>query len=289
MSCARRFTSATSTKSLKWNPVNSKTIRLVSLGAVVLTLLSCSSSTSGNSKETPGAATASTAVIQEVGDCSRDVVEAAVGEPSDYIACHGIWASVMPSSYAGSCTECESVWLYKWESGKWGLKGNCIQYNPLLSTGCYGLSGTMQNSESTGMMTDLPNQATACKIWTEDSSLWNISKTGCTPSPDSIEDARTSPCDTYYPNSNLPIGRCDKGRGVRSIQKRLIAGGAQIDLDGYFGTGTVIAVMDFQTAKGLPMSGYVDEKTWKALIPNQTELPGADSNGDGIVTPDEFQ
>lgn len=146
----------------------------------------------------------------------------------------------------------------------------------------------MQNSESIGMMTDLPDQETACEIWIEDSSLWNISKTGCTPSAESIKDARTRPCDTYYPSASLPIGRCEKGRGVRSIQKRLIADGAQIELDGYFGTGTVIAVMDFQTAQGLTMSGYVDEKTWKALIPNQTELPGADSNGDGLVTPDEF-
>jgi len=268
--------------------MNSKTIHLVSLGAVVLTLLSCSSSTSEDSKKTPDKATTTTAVVQETGDCTRDVVEAAVGEPS-IIDCYGVWASVMPNSYAGACTECESVWLYKWESGKWGLKGYCIQYNPLLSTGCYGLSGTIKNSVSTNEMTEMPDQATACEIWDVDSSLWNISKTGCTPSADSIEDARTRPCDTYYPNSNLPLGRCDKGRGVRSIQKRLIAGGAQIDLDGYFGTGTVIAVMDFQTANGLPMSGYVDDKTWKALIPNQTELPGADSNGDGIVTPDEFQ
>lgn len=138
-------------------------------------------------------------------------------------------------------------------------------------------------------MTELPDQKTACEIWDTDSSLWNISKTGCKPSAESIQDARTRPCDSYYKNSYLPLGRCEKGRGVRSIQKRLIAGGAQIDLDGYFGTGTAIAVMDFQTSEGLPMSGYVDETTWKALIPNQTELPGADSNGDGLVTPDEFQ
>lgn len=269
--------------------MNSKTIRLVSLGAVVLTLLSCSSSTSEDSKKAPDKATTTTAVVQETGDCTRDVVEAAVGEPSDYIACHGVWASVMPNSYAGSCTECESVWLYKWETGNWNLKGNCNQYNPLLFTVCSGLQGTIQNSISTNEMTEMPDQATACEIWDTDTSLWNISRTGCTPSAESVQDARTRACDTYYANTFLPLGRCDKGRGVRSIQKRLIAGGAQIDLDGYFGTGTVIAIMDFQTAKGLPMSGYVDDRTWKALIPNQTELPGADSNGDGIVTPDEFQ
>jgi hypothetical protein len=268
--------------------VNTRIIRIACIGALVFTLVSCSSQNTNNTDKTERKNPTTTLSATEDADCSHDLIEDVVGEPTDYISCSGVWASVMPNSYAGSCTECESVWLYKWESGKWNLKGNCIQYNPLLSTGCYGLSGTMQNSESIGMMTDLPDQATACKIWTEDSSLRNISKTGCTPSADSIEYDRTEKCDSYYPTSNLPIGRCDKGRGVRSIQKRLIAGGAQIELDGYFGTGTVIAVMDFQTAQGLTMSGYVDEKTWKALIPNQTELPGADSNGDGLVTPDEF-
>lgn len=287
MFSAKRFTSATSAKRLKWNPMNSKTIRLISLGAVVLTLLSCSSSTSRDSNKISNTTTASTATIQEVGDCSREAVEAAVGEPSIF-QCHGVWASVMPNSYAGSCTECESVWLYRWESAKWNLKGYCIQYNPLLSTGCYGQKGTFQNSVSTEI-SELPDQKTACEIWDADSSLWNISKTGCKPSTESIEDARNRPCDSYYANSDLPLGRCEKGRGVRSIQKRLIAGGAKIDLDGYFGTGTVIAVMDFQTAVGLPVTGYVDEKTWKALIPNQTELPGADSDGNGLITPDEFQ
>lgn len=287
MFSARRFMSAIRTKKLKSNPVNSKKIRLISLVAVVFTLLSCSSLSVGDSKEAPGTATASTAVIQEAGDCSREVVEAAVGEPSIF-QCHGAWASVMPNSFAGSCTECESVWLYKWDSEKWNLRARCNQYVALPS-GCSGLKGTIQKSVPTNEMTEFPDQITACKIW--DANTWtvNMAETGCTPSAESIKYDRTEPCVEYYSNSYLPLGRCDKGRGVRSIQKRLIAGGAQIDLDGYFGTGTVIAVMDFQTARGLPMSGYVDEKTWKALIPNQTELPGADSNGDGIVTPDEFQ
>jgi hypothetical protein len=267
--------------------MNSKTIRFVSLGAVVLTLLSCSSSTSEDSKKTPDKATTTTAVVQETGDCTRDVVEAAVGEPS-IIDCYGVWATAMPNSYAGACTECESVWLYKWESGNWNLKGKCNQYVTLPS-GCSGLEGTIQNSVYTDEMAEVPDPITACEIW--DANTWtrNMAETGCTPSAEAIKYDRTEPCVEYFSNSYLPLGRCDKGRGVRSIQKRLIAGGAQIDLDGYFGTGTVIAVMDFQTAKGLPMSGYVDDKTWKALIPNQTELPGADSNGDGIVTPDEFQ
>lgn len=262
----------------------SKTIRIASIGAIVLSLLSCSNSASSNAEEQ-----ATSTVATETGDCRHEVVEAAVGEPSDSIACYGIWASVMPNSYAGSCSECESVWLYKWESGKWSLKGSCNQYNPLLSTGCYGLSGTLQNSVSLNEMAEIPDQKTACKIWDVDSSLWNIAETGCTPSPKSIKDARTQPCDDYYDETFLPIGPCNKGRGVRSIQKRLVEDGARIDLDGYFGTGTTIAVMDFQTAHGLPMSGYVDEKTWKTLIPNQAELPGSDTNHDGLVTPDEFQ
>lgn len=255
-------------------------------GLLALAVFGCSSNSTASSEETISEKSTTT-VAQEKGDCSNDSIEAAVGEPASF-RCFGVWASLMPDSYAKECTECESVLLYKWESGKWNLKGNCHQYNILEDGPCSGLSGRIQNPEMVEF-SDFPDKKTACEIWDANTWLRNIARTGCTPSKDSVQYDRTEPCDTYYDYSALPIGRCEKGRAVRSIQKHLIAGGAKIDLDGYFGTGTVVAVMDFQTAHGLPMSGYVDETTWKTLIPNQAELPGADSNGDGLVTPDEFK
>jgi len=84
------------------------------------------------------------------------------------------------------------------------------------------------------------------------------------------------------PNDILPIVKCDKGEGVRYAQGIL-----GVEADSYFGNDTFNALVDFQMANELPITGQIDEATWRALDPAQSG-PGADLNADGLVTPDEF-
>lgn len=84
------------------------------------------------------------------------------------------------------------------------------------------------------------------------------------------------------PNETLPIVYCDMGEGVKHIQ-RLLGNNP----DGYFGNNTFNALLDFQARLGLPLTGDIDIETWRAIDPLQTG-PGIDINGDGLVTPDEF-
>ena len=58
----------------------------------------------------------------------------------------------------------------------------------------------------------------------------------------------------------------DQGKeDVRRIQARLRARGWNIGLDGHYGPETERVVRTFQRNKGLPVTGRVDETTWKAI------------------------
>jgi hypothetical protein len=83
-------------------------------------------------------------------------------------------------------------------------------------------------------------------------------------------------------NEILPLKLCQKGRGVQYVQQLL-----GVDDDGNFGNTTHNALLDFQYSRGLEPNGIVDSQTWLELDPNQGG-PGLDVNGDGLVTPDEF-
>ena len=96
---------------------------------------------------------------------------------------------------------------------------------------------------------------------------------------------QTVNCGSYSFNFDLPLRPCDEGMGVESVQSQLVNEGFQVDLDGYYGQGTVIAVRQFQQARGLPVTGIVDFETYKKL---GTAYAGTDINGDGVVTPNEF-
>lgn len=74
--------------------------------------------------------------------------------------------------------------------------------------------------------------------------------------------------------SRPTIARDSFGSAVRELQKILTSVAKLEDnllfnpkgIDGDFGQNTENAVKAFQKARGLPVSGTVDEKTWKALV-----------------------
>ena len=65
-----------------------------------------------------------------------------------------------------------------------------------------------------------------------------------------------------YPNQSLG----NRGVDVKALQGLLMERGAAIRVDGIFGATTAAAVRYFQTAKGLPVTGQADERTWVALV-----------------------
>ena len=92
-------------------------------------------------------------------------------------------------------------------------------------------------------------------------------------------------CDGYADNDQYPITMCDKGPAVEVIQQALVAAGQAIEVDGYFGPQTDAAVRAYQAANGLEVDGRVGPLTWAALVP---AAPGADTDGSGVVDPDEL-
>ena len=88
---------------------------------------------------------------------------------------------------------------------------------------------------------------------------------------------------TLTKNEQLPLVMCQKGEGIKLVQ--LLIG---VEADGFFGNDTFNALIDFQVSEGLEPTGVVDEETWFALDRSQSG-PGFDENGDGLVTPNEFQ
>ncbi len=92
-------------------------------------------------------------------------------------------------------------------------------------------------------------------------------------------------CANYRPNDSYPLERCDSGNAVTCIQERLSEGNYLFDIDGYFGPATEMAVRQFQSDNGLEVDGLVGPRTWAALTAG---LPGVDSDGSGVIDPDEI-
>ena len=61
-----------------------------------------------------------------------------------------------------------------------------------------------------------------------------------------------------------------RGEAVRDMQKRLLAAGYRIDVDGAFGSGTASALIAFQSAHGLTADGVCGPLTW-AMLEGETK------------------
>jgi peptidoglycan hydrolase-like protein with peptidoglycan-binding domain len=72
-----------------------------------------------------------------------------------------------------------------------------------------------------------------------------------------------------YPTQSLG----NRGSVVRAIQETLISKGYPMAFDGVFGTATRAAVQGFQAARGLPVTGIVNDATWDRLL--TTLRPGS--------------
>ena len=71
-----------------------------------------------------------------------------------------------------------------------------------------------------------------------------------------------------------------KGAGVKYIQRRLVAHGYRVKVDGDFGPRTQEAVEQFQGGRGLIVDGIVGPRTFNALEANPLETPAkADTSG----------
>src|SRR5262245_13661510 len=76
---------------------------------------------------------------------------------------------------------------------------------------------------------------------------------------------RSAGCASYRADYAYPIQLCGRGEAVRIAQVALRNAGHDIAADSYFGPRTHAALRGFQQAKGLPVTGEIDEPTWVAL------------------------
>jgi peptidoglycan hydrolase-like protein with peptidoglycan-binding domain len=86
-------------------------------------------------------------------------------------------------------------------------------------------------------------------------------------------------------NEGMPtVGKGDTGDAVRQAQRALRrTPDVSLEVDGIFGSATEDAARHFQGLHGLPVTGIVDEPTWKAL-PDGDAMPTLTlgSNGEAV-------
>jgi len=80
---------------------------------------------------------------------------------------------------------------------------------------------------------------------------------------------------TWYPVQSLG----NRGTDVRALQVLLGASGYEVAVDGVFGASTQGAVAEQQGAHGLPVTGVVDDPTWRSLTPSLA----LGSRGDAVL------
>lgn len=82
-----------------------------------------------------------------------------------------------------------------------------------------------------------------------------------------------TPTPTPAPVVRATIRRGDTGALVTEAQRRLLAHGRSLTVDGSFGPAMEAATKNFQQVKGLSVDGVIGPATWAALLATPTSTP----------------
>ena len=85
-----------------------------------------------------------------------------------------------------------------------------------------------------------------------------------------------APASSKYTSVKLRLGA--RGSAVTYLQQRLNSYGASLKVDGVFGSATLRAVKNRQSAAGIGVDGVVGPKTWNALTGGSSSAPAAGSS-----------
>ncbi len=219
--------------------------------------------------------------------CDNKSIGANYGEKLHLEKCTATWAFGDTERDRWNCPQegCTQTRLFHLESAKWINTTTCQRVLPLTR---FNMSCYIPNVGA-ATLKDLPPQDVACIIWPANKTLKYVAETGCTPDLSSITASLGEKCTGYYAASELPVEKCDHGLAVQLMQSRLRKAGYNTSVDGYYGPAMALAVYKFQKEHALMKSGTIDTATWMSLEPNQSLLPGTDTNGDGVISPNEFR
>lgn len=219
--------------------------------------------------------------------CNNKVIGANYGEKLRLEKCTTTWAFGDTDRDRWNCPEegCTQTRLFHLEGAKWINTATCQRSLPLTR---FFMSCYVPNVGA-ATLKEIPPSDVACIIWPANKALKYAAETGCEPDLSSISASLNEPCTGYFSASELPVEKCDHGLAVQLMQSRLRKAGYNTSVDGYYGPAMALSVLQFQKDMGLLKSGSIDQATWKALEPDQTKLPGTDSNGDGIIAPHELR
>ena len=219
--------------------------------------------------------------------CDNKTIGAAYGEKLRLEKCTATWAFGDTDRDRWNCPEegCPQTRLFHLDGAKWVNTTTCQRSLPLTR---FYMSCYIPNVGA-ATLKELPPSDVACIFWPANKSLKFVAETGCEPDLASITASLNEKCTGYFAASELPVEKCDQGQAVQLMQTRLRKAGYSTSVDGYYGPAMALAVYKFQKDKGLLKSGMIDQATWKALEPDQSTLPGTDTNGDGIISPNELR
>ena len=219
--------------------------------------------------------------------CDNKAIGAIYGEKLRLEKCTATWAFGDSDRDRWNCPDegCAQTRLFHLDGAKWINTATCQRSLPLTR---FFMSCYIPNVGA-ATLKEIPPSDVACIIWPANKSLKYVAETGCEADLSSITASLNEKCTAYFAASELPVEKCDHGLAVQLMQSRLRKAGYNTSVDGYYGPAMALAVYKFQKDKGLLKSGTIDEATWKALEPDQSALPGTDSNADGLISPNELR
>jgi hypothetical protein len=219
--------------------------------------------------------------------CDNKAIGALYGEKLLLEKCTATWAFGDTDRDRWNCPDegCTQTRLFHFDGSKWINTTTCQRSLPLTR---FFMSCYIPNVGA-ATLKEIPPSDVACIIWPANKALKYVAETGCEADLASITASLNEKCTGYFAASELPVEKCDQGLAVQLMQSRLRKAGYNTSVDGYYGPAMALAVFKFQKDKGLLKSGTIDEATWKALEPDQSNLPGTDVNGDGTISPNELR